>query len=309
MPASRSAPTTRWDACSTASTRSVSPTTRSSLYIFGDNGASLEGTESGTFNELTALNGIPLTTDQQLEAIKRYGGLEVWGGPRTDPHYAAAWALGGQHAVPVGQAGRVASRRHAQRHGGVVAEADRRQGHVCAASSRTPSTSRRRSSKSPASQRRRPSMASRRCRCTAPASPTPSTTRRHPSDTPSSTSRSWATARCTRTAGCGAVASSASRGSSTPRRSRASRRASGIRKTTPASSTTSRATTRRARTSRRSIPTGCASSTRCSGARPRSTRSCRCFGGLAQIWGMGRRRRRATSASRSTPASRTSRRA
>lgn len=65
------------------------------VYIFGDNGASLEGTTTGTFNELTALNGIPLTPAQQLQAIQAYGGLGVWGGPRTDPHYAAAWALAG----------------------------------------------------------------------------------------------------------------------------------------------------------------------------------------------------------------------
>ena len=65
------------------------------LYIFGDNGASMEGTETGSFNELTALNGIPLTAEQQLQAIQAYGGLDVWGGPRTDPHYAAAWAWAG----------------------------------------------------------------------------------------------------------------------------------------------------------------------------------------------------------------------
>ena len=49
------------------------------IYIFGDNGASMEGTESGTFNEMTTLNGVPLTTDQQLKAIKAYGGLDKWG--------------------------------------------------------------------------------------------------------------------------------------------------------------------------------------------------------------------------------------
>jgi len=65
------------------------------FYIFGDNGASMEGTETGSFNELTALNGVPLTTEQQLQAIRTYGGLDVWGGPRTDPHYAAAWAWAG----------------------------------------------------------------------------------------------------------------------------------------------------------------------------------------------------------------------
>lgn len=65
------------------------------FYIFGDNGASLEGTETGTFNELSVLNGIPLTPEQQLSLIERYGGLEAWGGPTTEPHYAAAWAWAG----------------------------------------------------------------------------------------------------------------------------------------------------------------------------------------------------------------------
>jgi arylsulfatase A-like enzyme len=65
------------------------------IYIFGDNGASMEGTETGTFNELVVLNGIPLTPDQQLQAIKAYGGLDAWGGPRIEPHYAAAWAWAG----------------------------------------------------------------------------------------------------------------------------------------------------------------------------------------------------------------------
>jgi arylsulfatase A-like enzyme len=65
------------------------------VYIFGDNGASMEGTETGTFNEMVVLNGIPLTQDQQLQAIKAYGGLSVWGGPRVEPHYAAAWAWAG----------------------------------------------------------------------------------------------------------------------------------------------------------------------------------------------------------------------
>jgi len=65
------------------------------IYIWGDNGASMEGTETGTFNEITTENGIPLTADQQLKAVKEYGGLDKWGGPRMDPHYAAAWAWAG----------------------------------------------------------------------------------------------------------------------------------------------------------------------------------------------------------------------
>jgi arylsulfatase A-like enzyme len=65
------------------------------IYIFGDNGASMEGTENGTFNEMTTLNGIPLTSEEQLKAIKAYGGLDKWGGPRMAPHYASAWAWAG----------------------------------------------------------------------------------------------------------------------------------------------------------------------------------------------------------------------
>jgi arylsulfatase A-like enzyme len=65
------------------------------IYIFGDNGASMEGTETGTFNEITTENGIPLTAEQQLKAIKAYGGLDKWGGPDVAPHYAAAWAWAG----------------------------------------------------------------------------------------------------------------------------------------------------------------------------------------------------------------------
>src|SRR3954466_10924644 len=65
------------------------------VYIFGDNGASMEGTESGTFNEMVVLNGIPLTQDQQLAAIRAYGGPSVWGSGKIEPHYAAAWAWAG----------------------------------------------------------------------------------------------------------------------------------------------------------------------------------------------------------------------
>ena len=36
------------------------------IYIFGDNGASMEGTLTGSFNKLTMQNGIPLTAEQQL---------------------------------------------------------------------------------------------------------------------------------------------------------------------------------------------------------------------------------------------------
>ncbi|WP_136707973.1 arylsulfatase [Agromyces sp. H66] len=65
------------------------------FYIWGDNGASMEGTITGSFNELTFLNGVPLTPEQQLELIDRHGGIEELGGVDTAPHYAAAWGWAG----------------------------------------------------------------------------------------------------------------------------------------------------------------------------------------------------------------------
>ena len=65
------------------------------LWIWGDNGASMEGTITGSFNELTMQNGIPLTEDMQLQLAELYGGLDAWGAEIMDPHYGAAWAWAG----------------------------------------------------------------------------------------------------------------------------------------------------------------------------------------------------------------------
>jgi arylsulfatase len=65
------------------------------LYIWGDNGASLEGTITGSFNEMTFLNGLTFTPTEQLELIEKYGGIEAIGGDHTAPHVAAAWAWAG----------------------------------------------------------------------------------------------------------------------------------------------------------------------------------------------------------------------
>src|SRR6478752_806085 len=62
------------------------------IYIWGDNGASMEGTLSGTFNELTTMNGVPLTDEQQLQLVLKWGGLEAWGTGMMAPHYSAVWA-------------------------------------------------------------------------------------------------------------------------------------------------------------------------------------------------------------------------
>ena len=64
------------------------------IYIFGDNGASAEG-QNGTISELLAQNNIPNTTEQQLAALKRLGGLDVLGSPVTDNMYNAGFAWAG----------------------------------------------------------------------------------------------------------------------------------------------------------------------------------------------------------------------
>ena len=62
------------------------------FYIWGDNGASMEGTITGSFNEMTFLNTIVLDADRQLALIEQYGGIEALGGDHTAPHFASAWA-------------------------------------------------------------------------------------------------------------------------------------------------------------------------------------------------------------------------
>jgi arylsulfatase A-like enzyme/uncharacterized membrane protein len=62
------------------------------IYIWGDNGASLEGTTTGSFNEMTFLNGLVLDPEQQIQLIDKYGGLDALGSPHSAPHFSAAWA-------------------------------------------------------------------------------------------------------------------------------------------------------------------------------------------------------------------------
>lgn len=62
------------------------------IYIWGDNGASMEGTTTGSFNETTFFNGVVLDAEEQLALIDKYGGIAELGGFHTAPHFAAAWA-------------------------------------------------------------------------------------------------------------------------------------------------------------------------------------------------------------------------
>jgi len=52
----------------------------------------MEGTTTGSFNEMTFLNGIVLDAEQQLALIEQYGGIDALGSEHTAPHFAAAWA-------------------------------------------------------------------------------------------------------------------------------------------------------------------------------------------------------------------------
>lgn len=63
------------------------------IYLTADNGATAEGTLTGTVSELLMQNGFPpLTMEQQLELLERYGGLDEWGGPHLANHFSVAWA-------------------------------------------------------------------------------------------------------------------------------------------------------------------------------------------------------------------------
>src|SRR5450432_2993403 len=57
------------------------------IYIVGDNGTSAEGTLEGTFNQLTAYNGI-LTLPEVVQMLH----YESWGSHETYPHMSVAWS-------------------------------------------------------------------------------------------------------------------------------------------------------------------------------------------------------------------------
>ena len=57
------------------------------IYISGDNGTSAEGTLEGTFNQMTAYNGI--LTLPEAEQMLHY---EDWGSDKTYPHMSVAWS-------------------------------------------------------------------------------------------------------------------------------------------------------------------------------------------------------------------------
>ncbi len=57
------------------------------IYISGDNGTSAEGTLEGTFNQMTAYNGV-LTLPEAAQMLH----YEDWGSEKTYPHMSVAWS-------------------------------------------------------------------------------------------------------------------------------------------------------------------------------------------------------------------------
>ncbi len=56
------------------------------IFIAGDNGASAEGSMTGTASAVAMLNGVEYPIEETMEFMDR------WGGPGTDVHYAVGWS-------------------------------------------------------------------------------------------------------------------------------------------------------------------------------------------------------------------------
>ena len=93
------------------------------VWIWGDNGASLEGTPTGTFNEGPMVNGLPLTDEEQMQLTLKWGGVEAWGTEMMYPHYSTAWAWAGN--TPFAWGKQVASHLGGTRNPLVVSYPDR----------------------------------------------------------------------------------------------------------------------------------------------------------------------------------------
>jgi arylsulfatase len=199
------------------------------IYILGDNGSSAEGSLVGTPNEVMSLNGRQPSMEESI------GFIDKWGLPGTSPHYAVGWAWAGD--TPFQWTKQVASHFGGTRNSMIVSWPKaiddtgkvRPQFHHVIDVMPTlmeivGSVSRRRSTATSSDRSR------------APASPirsTPATPMRRAGGR-SSTSRCWATGRCTPTAGSPAAATGACRGR---RRGRAaSTRTSGSCTTSPRTS-------------------------------------------------------------------------
>ena len=96
------------------------------IYIWGDNGASMEGTITGSFNETTFFNGLVFNAEQQL-AIDRKMGRHRRAGRRVHgPALCGGLGTRQQHALPVGQADGQPPGRHARPDGDRLAQPHQR---------------------------------------------------------------------------------------------------------------------------------------------------------------------------------------
>jgi len=65
------------------------------IVVLSDNGASAEGGAAGLFNENLMFSSQRPTVEQNLPH------LDAWGGPHTNPHYHAGWAVAGNTPFPL----------------------------------------------------------------------------------------------------------------------------------------------------------------------------------------------------------------
>jgi arylsulfatase len=95
------------------------------VFMMGDNGASAEGTLQGTTNEVgTAANGVTESIPFLLSMIDELGG------PKTYNHYPVGWAHAMDAPMQWTKQNRVPFRRHAERHGHLLAGAYQGQGRL-----------------------------------------------------------------------------------------------------------------------------------------------------------------------------------
>ena len=121
-PASSNTPTTTSAGCSTRSKELEILDDTLIYYIFGDNGASAEGTPNGCFNEVAVLNGMGTLETPEFLMSK----IDDFGGPDAYNHYAVGWA----HAMntPYQWTKQVASHFGGTRNGTIVHWPRRHQG-------------------------------------------------------------------------------------------------------------------------------------------------------------------------------------
>ena len=91
------------------------------IYIDGDNGTSAEGTVYGTFNQMTAYNGILNDAGRQARQGHECIALRRLGLGQDLSAYVGGLVLGVRYTLQVDQAGGVAFRRHPAGPGHLVA--------------------------------------------------------------------------------------------------------------------------------------------------------------------------------------------